>query len=80
MCIISVNLGDEHLAKADAIASLLSEFYGVPVSRSEIIRRAIIAFPMPAGSRTLSDTWATTIADRSSPADLPPLDPPPCES
>ena len=80
MSIISVNLGNEHLAKADAIASILSECYGVPVSRSEIIRRAIVALPMPARSRSLSGTSATTIADHRSPADLPPLDPPPHES
>ena len=75
MSIISVNLGDEHLAKADVIASILSESYGVPVSRSEIIRRAIIAFPMPIRSRTLSGTSTTTAADHPSPADRPPLDP-----
>lgn len=74
MSIISVNLGDEHLAKADAIASILSESYGVPVSRSEIIRRAISAFPMPARARDLSST-----ADRSNPDGRSPLDPPPRE-
>jgi hypothetical protein len=80
MSIISVNLGDEHLAKADAIARILSESYGVPVSRSEIIRRAIIAFPMPVRSRTLSGISATTTADHLTSADRPPLDPPPRES
>ena len=75
MSIISVNLGDEHLAKADAIASILSESYGVPVSRSEIIRRAIIAFPMPARSRELSSA-----ADHSNPDGRPPLDSPPRET
>jgi hypothetical protein len=80
MSIISVNLGDEHLAKADAIASILSESYGVPVSRSEIIRRAISAFPMPARSRDLSSASVTTAADHASQADRPPVDPPPRES
>jgi hypothetical protein len=80
MSIILVNLGDEHLAKADAIASLLSESYGVPVSRSEIIRRAIVAFPMPSLSRDRSVASVTTTAE---PADLDSrqvLDPQPCES
>jgi hypothetical protein len=79
MSIISVNLGDEHLAKADAIASLLSEFYGVPVSRSEIIRRAIVAFPMPSLSRDRSLAAVTTTEH----ADLDRrqvLDPQLCES
>lgn len=72
MSIISVNLGDEHLAKADAIASILSERYGAPVSRSAIIRRAIRAFPMPARSPD-----GSIAANRANPADRSPLDPPP---
>lgn len=80
MSIISVNLGNEHLAKADTIASILSESYGVPVSRSEIIRRAISAFPMPARSRAPSGTSATITVDQPTPADRPPLDPPPRET
>ncbi len=80
MSIISVNLGDEHLAKADAIASILSECYGVPVSRSEIIRRAIVALPMPARSRDLPSASVTTVANRSNPDGPHTLDPPPHES
>jgi hypothetical protein len=79
MSIISVNLGDEHLAKADAIASLLSEFYGVPVSRSEIIRRAIVAFPMPSLSRDRSLASVTT-AEHAPLDSRQLLDPQPCES
>ena len=77
MSIISVNLGEEHLAKADAIASILSESYGVPVSRSEIIRRAIVAFPMPSRSRDLSSASVTTAADHAGRDGWQTLDPPP---
>ncbi len=80
MSIISVNLGDEHLAKADAIASILSESYGVPVSRSEIIRRAIVAFPMPSRSRNLSSALATTAADHADLDGWQTVDPPPLKS
>ncbi len=80
MSIISVNLGDEHLAKADAIASILSESYGVPVSRSEIIRRAIVAFPMPSRSPNLSSALATTAADHADLDGWQAIDSPPRES
>jgi hypothetical protein len=76
MSIISINLGDEHVAKADAIARILSERYGVPVSCSEIFRRAIVAFPMPARSGDFSGTSTPTAADHLGPADRPPLDAP----
>ncbi len=80
MSIISVNLGDEHLAKADAIASILSECYGVPVSRSEIIRRAIVALPMPARSRDLSSASVTTAAEHAGLDSRQTLDPRPRKS
>jgi hypothetical protein len=80
MSIISVYLGDEHVAKADAIASILSESYGVPVSRSEIFRRAIVAFPMPARSRELSRASVTSAADHAGLDSRQALDPLPRES
>lgn len=73
MSVISVNLSDEHLAKTDTIARILRARYGVPVSRSEIIRRAIVALPLPGEAPAPAATAPAT--DGADPRDLPAREP-----
>ncbi len=44
MAVITVNLPDDQIHEADQIAAEMTADFGVPVSRSEIVRRALRAF------------------------------------
>jgi hypothetical protein len=58
----TVNLDDDLIAAAEQRARALAEEYGVPVSFSEIVRRALASFLLPIRSTDRSKGEQTTEA------------------
>lgn len=62
MTIKTVNLDDELITAAEQRARALSEEYGVTVSFSEVVRRALAAFLLPARSTDRPNIYEETTA------------------
>lgn len=61
--IITVNIPDEMVAQSETVASALSIEYGVTVSRSEIVRRALQDYLDKHLSRSQKRPLVTKTAD-----------------